>query len=273
MSPTVKELPYVDSHSQLQTLDVFTPKLLNESELPPLLVFVHGGAWRSGDKSDLYPLAEQLVNRKDNPCAVALINYRLTTKDSLLHYPVHSQDVLDALEFLVNEKSKALQGLYDSSNLHVAGHSCGAHILSSIFMDATLTSILKPSNKLLQSSQTVSLSEGLYDLDLLLQTFPDYINFIGPVFDSARGTFRTYSPVNWKTRKPAIRWQIIHSSGDSLVDIAQSAAMLNALNAQGAYVIERFDSITGDHDEILTKEQYANMIAEFMFSRDYIQCS
>lgn len=92
--------PDVESHFNLfyspsnhpeQSLDLFVPKKKADSEtLPPLLVYIHGGAWRSGDKNEYTYFADFFVPKG---FALAVINYRLCKKDAppLLH-PEHLND-------------------------------------------------------------------------------------------------------------------------------------------------------------------------------------
>lgn len=55
-----------------RSLDLYLPEAADRQT--PLLVFIHGGAWRSEDKQDHASLADQLVQR--GRFAVAVPNYR-----------------------------------------------------------------------------------------------------------------------------------------------------------------------------------------------------
>jgi arylformamidase len=85
----------------------------------PLLVFIHGGYWRSLDKQDFSFLAPAFVNAG---VAVAMPNYGLA--------PVTS------IEDMVRQMLRALTWLYrtgpqlgvDLRRIVVAGHSAGAHL-------------------------------------------------------------------------------------------------------------------------------------------------
>jgi len=249
------------AHNPSQSIDFFTPPNSDsESKPPSLLVYVHGGAWRSGDNKDLHPFAARFVEQTHIP--VALVNYRLTTPSSQsVTHPMHAQDVLDALDFILSDPS--LQSSFDHSNLHLAGHSCGAHILTSIFLDSSL---LSPSQTLISAVKSISLSEGLYDLDLLLSTWPSYRSFVEPAFGD-QTNFHTFSPVRYPARKNShhIRWFIMHSTGDELVDLPQSSSIYNHLLNLGASVSRDWTSLHGNHDEVLSTETYINIIAQHVF--------
>ena len=81
----------------------------------PLVVYVHGGAWRSGSKSsvmlDLF-----------GGYAVASVDYRLSRTEK---FPAQVHDIKAAIRFLRAEQPK--YG-YDSSRIAIAGVSAGAHL-------------------------------------------------------------------------------------------------------------------------------------------------
>ena len=85
----------------------------------PLLVFIHGGWWRSLDKSDLSFIVQPYVRAGFN---VALTNYTLVPQASIAD--------------IVRQQLRALAWLYrhaetydfDRKRIVVAGHSAGAHL-------------------------------------------------------------------------------------------------------------------------------------------------
>ena len=69
-------------------LDLQLPKQPN----PPLIVYVHGGAWRAGSKSDV-PIAPLL----EHGFAIASVDYRLSTEAL---FPAQVHDIKAAIRFL-----------------------------------------------------------------------------------------------------------------------------------------------------------------------------
>ncbi|KAF8522176.1 alpha/beta-hydrolase [Hysterangium stoloniferum] len=219
----------------------------------PLLVYIHGGAWRSETKELHAPLADRI--RKSSDYSVALLEYRLTvrktiTPESNLKHPEHAKDVLAALEYLVSWPGTAP---FDSTRLYLIGHSAGGHILTSIFLDAGIDA-LKPSPALLSAVQGIACASGIYDLDLLLAKFPSYA-FIPDAF--------TQPFVRWKTASYSLhhaaypwRWNVIHSPGDTLVDFDQSDLMYDHLRK--LYVQQDWDvrRISKDYTSITTEHHY-----------------
>lgn len=85
----------------------------------PLLVFIHGGWWRSLDKSDFSFIAPAYTRAGFN---VALTNYTLAPNASLADIV---REQLRAIAWLVRH---AEQYDFDPDRILVAGHSAGAHL-------------------------------------------------------------------------------------------------------------------------------------------------
>jgi acetyl esterase/lipase len=99
----------------------------------PLVVWVHGGGWTSGDKSEY--VADKVTLFNGAGYVFASVNYRLTDKDlptPAPQYPVHDQDTADALAWLVGH---AEQIGADPSRVVVLGHSAGGGIVSAVGTD------------------------------------------------------------------------------------------------------------------------------------------
>ncbi|KZS99059.1 alpha/beta-hydrolase [Sistotremastrum niveocremeum HHB9708] len=257
------DVPYSQPPVPLRSLDLYAPQDSASGAPPPLFVFVHGGAWRSGDKHELDALAQGVVKRTG--FAVALPNYRLSPREPTpgrdLYHPAHCEDILEALEALYKYELPVenIRGLYDASQIHLGGHSCGAHMLSSIFLDSSaVTPSLRPSDGLLSSVQSITVSEGLYDLDLLLNTFPGYRDFVSGAFGEL-ASYKQFSTTGYKELKAGIRWLVIHSKGDELVDMAQSWAIYEALTSRGARVAREFERLDGKHNDVFGEAEYAQI--------------
>lgn len=95
-------------------LDLHMPKGV---ENPPLLMFIHGGGWKSGDRKRC-----RLSWVAKHGYAVASIEYRLS-QESL--FPAQIQDCKGALRWL---RAKAGEYGYDASKVVVAGTSAGGHL-------------------------------------------------------------------------------------------------------------------------------------------------
>ena len=94
-------------------LDLHRP----QAENPPLIVYVHGGAWRAGSKSDV-PIAPLL----EKGFAIASVDYRLSTQAV---FPAQIHDIKAALRFL---RAKAAEFRLNTEKIAIVGSSAGGHL-------------------------------------------------------------------------------------------------------------------------------------------------
>lgn len=150
------DLPYGEASAE--RLDFFPT---NRSDAP-LLVFIHGGWFRSLDKSDFSFIAPAYTKTGIN---VAITNYTLAPHASIAD--------------IVREQLRALAWLYrnaekydfDAQRIVVSGHSAGAH-LSAMLMAALWPQVGSdlPPNFV----KAGILLSGIYDLEPVLHA--DYVN-------------------------------------------------------------------------------------------------
>lgn len=141
-----------------ERLDIFPTR----QEHAPLVVFIHGGWWRSLDKFDFSMLAPAFTAAGLN---VAMTNYTLAPDASV--------------EDIVRQQLRALAWLYknaekydiDRNRIIIAGHSAGAH-LAAMMMAASWTTYDQalPAD-LIKAGVLLS---GLYDLEPVLHA--DFVN-------------------------------------------------------------------------------------------------
>ena len=114
-------------------LNLFLPK---GNTNPPLVMWIHGGAWAAGDRWDEIKLAKKFV---EQGIAVATINHRLSPAvrmDSSLTkgviHPAHIKDCAAAFAWLY-EKAE-IYG-FDREHIFVSGYSSGAHLSALLALD------------------------------------------------------------------------------------------------------------------------------------------
>jgi len=103
-------------------LDLARPRLCRGQTLP-LVIFVHGGGWHSGDKKGGLTRADARMFFQLG-FAVASINYRLSPQH---HFPAHINDCKLAVRFL--RKNAGSFGV-DPARIGVWGSSAGGHLVS-----------------------------------------------------------------------------------------------------------------------------------------------
>lgn len=126
---------------RFETLDLYRPAGVNRA---PIFVFIHGGYWQASDKVQHAQFSQGLL---DAGFAVAQPNYGLAPDISL---EASIGQTVAALTFLVRE-ADAL-GL-DPAQLHLSGHSAGAHLAAMALCDPTAPPVA-----------SALLLSGLYDL-------------------------------------------------------------------------------------------------------------
>ena len=111
---TSRNIEYGRVEGHVLKLDLYLPQ---ENTTPPLIVWVHGGAWRGGSKDGM-PL-KSMVERG---WAVASVDYRLTP---VAPFPAQIHDIKAAIRFL---RAQAQHYRYLSDKIIIAGASAGGHL-------------------------------------------------------------------------------------------------------------------------------------------------
>ena len=115
-------LTYCTPGSRALQLDVFYPMTKRRQRLPAVLL-IHGGGWRSGDRSQHVPLAQQLAGRG---IVAVTAEYRLSTEAP---YPAAVQDLKAALRWMrANARTYAI----DTTRVAVWGFSAGGQLAALI---------------------------------------------------------------------------------------------------------------------------------------------
>ena len=138
--------------SPAETLDIFPAEGRSEA----LLVFIHGGYWRSHDKSDFSYLAPAFTRRG---VTLALPNYGLCPKVGI--------------EDIVKQNLLAIAWLWhygagygvNPGRLYVAGHSAGAHLAAMMLAARWNTYMPELPYNLVKGGLAIS---GIYELEPLV---------------------------------------------------------------------------------------------------------
>ncbi|PIA16228.1 alpha/beta-hydrolase, partial [Coemansia reversa NRRL 1564] len=156
-------------------LDIYFPQIC--PAMVPLVVYIHGGAWRTGDKADFSYIAEGLIGVAGHRLAVAVINYTLSTRlVGSIRHPGHLNEVIKAVKFLVTDQDYPGRSIVDSRRVFLVGHSAGAH------MSALMALAPQPAFQYLGNIRGVVGVGGIYNIPKLLKSNPDYSDFIDMAF-------------------------------------------------------------------------------------------
>ena len=123
-----KEVPGVDRN--LTSLDLYMPSATcRRGRKAPVVIWVHGGGYVTGDKKNQIANKVKLFNAKG--WALVSTNYRLTKASSPepWRWPTHFEDVSAAISWVY--RSIGSRG-GDRSRIALLGHSAGADIVSNV---------------------------------------------------------------------------------------------------------------------------------------------
>ena len=110
------------SYDENNLMDVYMPK--NAGEKCGAVIFIHGGSWSSGDKSEEDVRCRILANAG---YIAATINYTLLSEDNKAEYTVDI--VLDEIEAaILSLKSFAKERGVSVEKVGLSGYSAGAHL-------------------------------------------------------------------------------------------------------------------------------------------------
>ncbi len=112
-APTYKDIVYATVNGKDLKLDIYLPSGVPH---PVLLVWVHGGAWRSGSKENVPKVFAQ------NKIAIASLDFRQSTE---ARFPAAIHDIKGAIRFL---RAKAPEYGYKAGRIAIGGASSGGHL-------------------------------------------------------------------------------------------------------------------------------------------------
>ena len=235
-----RDLAYIDGGDPAQKLDLYLPETQPESPLP-LIVHIHGGGWRAGNKFPC-PFTDYALRGY----AVASVGYRFSQKAV---FPAQIQDCQAAIRWL---RAQAKTYHLDPSRVGVVGGSAGGHLsalvgtsggkgvfppigahadqpdrvqaVCDIFGPADFTTVV----------QQATADSNVKNIFAFNTPTDPYSSLIGaPLDDIAKA--QAVSPVHYVDRNSP-PFLILHGTHDALVPYAQSVQLKSALKAQGVPV-------------------------------------
>ena len=151
-------ITYVDGapkDAEKHKLDLYLPK---DQKNFPVLVFLHGGSWRTGDRSVYAAVGERFARAG---IGVAIPSYRLMPQNP---HPAQIEDTAAAFAGVVRNISERGG---DASRIYLVGHSAGAHLAALLALDEKY---LKKFDLPRSTIRGVIAMSGVYNVDKL-ETF------------------------------------------------------------------------------------------------------
>ncbi|ORU90688.1 MAG: hypothetical protein A6F71_06950 [Cycloclasticus sp. symbiont of Poecilosclerida sp. M] len=200
-----------------QTLDIHVPSTLREST--PVIIFIYGGRWQSGTKEEYQFVGQALAKRG---IMTVVPDYRLFPE---VEFPEFISDTAKVTQWTLNNIE---QYGGDPSQVHLMGHSAGAHIVAMLATNKTY--LTEHAASLEQIKGVIGLSGG-YDFKI---TDPD----IKQVFRKAKD-YPSTQPISFVdgSEPPLL---LLHGKKDVTLSPTNSlnlATKVNELGGHAEYII------------------------------------
>ncbi|KAL8284164.1 hypothetical protein RQP46_004913 [Phenoliferia psychrophenolica] len=270
------DIPYPGAETERQSLDLYLPP--HATAESPLLVYVHGGAWRSEAKEDFrQTLAPFLITATSLPLAV--LEYRLAPASP---HPAQINDVLAGLALL---SSSALFSQEDGtqrwtrSNIILIGHSAGAFMAASVVLapPKDVRPAFAVSSAVRSAVSGIICVDAIFDLPDLLDEYPTYGSaFVDGAFGTDPNTLAAESPARWtfvsrtEGGRRALRIFVLHSREDELLTLRQPNLFVEKIKKLlevdgGAAELEvDYETLKGSHDDVVKREELPKAVGAWI---------
>lgn len=252
----LSNLEYTRAPGRPLKLDLYLP--LGATNKLPVLVWIHGGAWKMGSKN-WCPIAPLVTNG----VAVASIEYRLSHEAK---FPAQIMDCRAAVRWL--RANAATHGL-DPERTGAFGVSAGGHLAALL---GTAPAVKEwDTGAHLDQSPRVQCVVAFYpptDLDELTSgwfwrkvSFSDVGRLIGGAVENNRDRVARANPVNYIS-KDTPPFYLLHGDRDKLVPIRQSELLHAALKEAGIPV--HFEIVPGKGHAVGPPPAAVPVLIEFL---------
>lgn len=199
-------------------LDIFLSRDDDRRSPKPIVLFIHGGGWSGGDKSEYRSPAMDLARRG---YASVAVNYRLNSanRKNPNRHPAQVEDVARAVEFLA---ANAAKWNLDPNRIVTLGHSAGGHL--SLLYAYGYDKAHRVKAVVAFSAPTDFTAPEWFNppsrlLDVLLPRFLGSRPGKNP-----KGAWISASPLRWARENP-VPTVLIHGRLDELVPVQQAVRL------------------------------------------------
>ena len=207
-------------------MDIYLPRG-RDSVNTKVVVFIHGGSWSSGDKSD-FADAIPAIRPKLPDYAIFNMNYRLAFKGAT-RYPAQINDIKSALSFI---QARASEFKINANKICLVGASAGANL-------ALLQGYKNNQDGKIKAVVDLFGPADLTDLynnhPIPAEARPVLVNFLGATPSTNPDLYRDASPINFVTAQ-TVPTKIFHGTEDIVVPVTQSSALKARLQANNVKV-------------------------------------
>lgn len=202
-----RDLEYANVDGQSLKLDLYVPETTDDK--PPLLVWIHGGGWTKGSKSQFNPM---FVCLTAEGYAAASIDYRLS---GLTSHPKQIHDCKGAIRWL---RANADKYGYDVTRIGVGGGSAGGHLVLLLGLSSDIEGLEGDVGGNTEQSSQVDAIVDLFGPSAL-ELFAKKSDHFRP--NKTPELLKSASPVTYLTKDdPPLL--VFHGDNDQLVPLSQS---------------------------------------------------
>jgi acetyl esterase/lipase len=221
----IKDVEYKSVGEKELQFDIYRPK--NLTKPAPLLLFIHGGGWKGGKRSDYLVY---LVDFAKKGYVTATVSYRLLNDGP---YPACAEDIRDAVNWFY--RNGETYG-YDPGRIALIGGSAGGHLalLAAYGWGGTGNDTIQADSSYVNHRiKAVVDIYGPFDLTTeYARGHPLVTNFIGASYEARPELYEEASPAKYldKDDPPTL---ILHGTTDQLVPVSQSDTLKARLDRLG----------------------------------------
>ncbi|MFZ5831832.1 MAG: carboxylesterase family protein, partial [Planctomycetota bacterium] len=233
----------------LLSLDLYVPDSQQTAAKRPVMIMIHGGGWRNGDKASPPIVGAKMRHFVGHGYIYASINYRLssqTTEPNGVQHPTHAMDCAKAIAW-IHDHVAEYGG--DPTRMHLMGHSAGGH----------LAAILGTNERFLKAQgKDLSILKSNVLLDPAAIDIPRYVELengraMTALYELAFGKDKANhldaSPQQHVAPGKHIPPTLLFYAGDRMKLNVLAPAFIEALNKAGS-PSAAVDTITLDHGQI-----------------------
>jgi acetyl esterase/lipase len=221
----IKNIEYKSINGRSLQLDIYKPKGLTKPA--PLLVFIHGGGWRGGDRADYLVY---LTHFAKLGYITATVSYRFLKEAP---YPACVDDILDARDFLYQNGEKYN---YDPDRICLIGGSAGSHLAMLAAYGWKKQGAVADTLPASVSKHKIKAVVEIYGpTDFTTEyarNHPTITGFMAHTYQEAPQLYVEASPITYVTREtpPTL---ILHGTRDMLVPISQAELIKHKMDSLG----------------------------------------
>ncbi|MFK7959802.1 MAG: carboxylesterase family protein [Phycisphaerales bacterium] len=242
------DVAYAAHHPQ-QRLDIYVPRpdpvrdrnahahVVAGSDRP-VVIMIHGGGWRSGDKANAAVVGAKMRHFVARGSVYVSVNYRLSpdaspgsTEVEAVRHPTHVADCAAAIGWI--HRNIARYG-GDPEQLHLLGHSSGAHLAALVTADPQWLHAEAVPRAVVRT--TVLLDTAALDVSAQIARSPASRGLYVNAFGHDQSEWRAASPLtqlveNATPDHPRTLLLVNGRRRDAMADAVRMATILNAAGA------------------------------------------